>query len=46
LKQLEANKDLQEKFTGELEQQVKEKTTELIEQRRVLEIEKEAKLLV
>lgn len=45
IKQLEANKKLQEKFTGELEQQVKEKTTELIEQRKALEIEKEAKLL-
>jgi sensor histidine kinase YesM len=45
IKQLEANKNLQEKFTGELEQQVKEKTTELIEQRQALEIEKEAKLL-
>ena len=45
IKQLEANKILQEKFTGELEQQVKEKTTELIEQREALEIQKEAKLL-
>ena len=36
---------LQEKFTGELEQQVKEKTTEFIEQRQALETEKEAKLL-
>lgn len=45
IKQLESNKELQEKFTGELEQQVKEKTTELIEQRQALEIEKEAKLL-
>jgi hypothetical protein len=45
IQQLETNKELQEKFTGELEQQVKEKTTELIEQRRALEIEKEAKLL-
>ena len=45
IKQLEANKELQEKFTGELEQQVKEKTTELIEQRQALETEKEAKLL-
>jgi sensor histidine kinase YesM len=45
IQQLEENKGLQEKFTGELEQQVKEKTTELVEQRRALEIEKEAKLL-
>jgi sensor histidine kinase YesM len=45
IQQLEANKELQEKFTGELEQQVQEKTRELIEQRRALEIEKEAKLL-
>jgi LytS/YehU family sensor histidine kinase len=45
IQQLEANKELQEKFTGELEQQVKEKTSELIEQRRALETEKEAKLL-
>jgi sensor histidine kinase YesM len=45
IKQLEENKELQEKFTGELQQQVQEKTTELIEQRKALEIEKEAKLL-
>jgi len=45
IQQLEENKELQEKFTGELEQQVEEKTTELIEQRRALEAEKEAKLL-
>ena len=45
IKQLEANKILQEKFTGELEQQVEEKTAELIEQREALEIQKEAKLL-
>jgi len=45
IQQLEANKELQEKFTGELEQQVQEKTTELIEQRRALEFEKEAKLV-
>jgi signal transduction histidine kinase len=42
--QLEANKALQEKFRGELEQQVKEKTTELMEQRQALETEREAKL--
>jgi O-phosphoseryl-tRNA(Cys) synthetase len=29
IQQLETNRELQEKFTGELEQQVKEKTTEL-----------------
>ncbi len=45
IKQLEANKELQEKFRGELEQQVKTKTTELIQQRQALETEKEAKLL-
>ncbi len=45
IKQLEANKELQEKFTGELQQQVQEKTTELIEQRQALETEKQAKLL-
>lgn len=45
IRQLEANKELQEKFTGELEQQVKEKTAALIEQGKVLEAEKEAKLL-
>jgi LytS/YehU family sensor histidine kinase len=43
--QLEANETLQEKFRSELEQQVEEKTKELIEQRKVLETEKEAKLL-
>jgi len=42
IKQLEENKELQEKFTGELQQQVKEKTTELIEQREAFEAEKEA----
>jgi LytS/YehU family sensor histidine kinase len=45
IKQLEANKELQEKFTSELEQQVKNKTNELIQQRQALETEKEAKLL-
>ncbi len=45
IKQLKTNKDLQEKFAGELQQQVAEKTTELIEQRQALETEKEAKLL-
>ena len=45
IKQLEANKELQEKFTAELEQQVSEKTNELIQQRQELETEKEAKLL-
>jgi two-component system, LytTR family, sensor kinase len=45
IQQLEANKELQEQFTSKLKQQVQEKTTELIEQRRALEIEKEAKLL-
>ncbi len=45
IKQLEANKALQEKFTAELQQQVKEKATELIEQSQVLENEREAKLL-
>jgi len=45
IKQLEENKELQEKFTGELQLQVKEKTTELIEQRKALEAEREAKLL-
>ncbi|MEP6927676.1 MAG: histidine kinase, partial [Ginsengibacter sp.] len=43
--QLEANKELQEKFTGELQQQVKEKTAEVIAQSHALETEKEAKLL-
>ncbi len=45
IKQLEENKNLQEKFTMELEQQVNEKTTELIEQSHALQNEKEAKLL-
>jgi sensor histidine kinase YesM len=45
IKQLESNKTLQQKFTSELEQQIKEKTKELIEQRQALETEKEAKLL-
>ncbi|MEJ7768873.1 MAG: histidine kinase [Chitinophagaceae bacterium] len=45
IKQLSENKNLHEKFTGELEQQVKEKTTELVQQRQALETEKEAKLL-
>jgi LytS/YehU family sensor histidine kinase len=45
IKQLEDNKALQEKFTQELELQVKEKTTELMEQSLALETEKEAKLL-
>ncbi len=45
IKQLEENKKLQEKFTSELEQQVNEKTAELIEQSQALETEKEAKLL-
>jgi LytS/YehU family sensor histidine kinase len=36
---------LQATFTSELEQQVKEKTNELIQQRHALETEKEAKLL-
>jgi len=44
IKQLEANKTLQATFTSELEQQVKEKTNELIKQRQALETEKEAKL--
>jgi sensor histidine kinase YesM len=43
--QLEANKRLQQKFTSELEQQVEEKTAELIEQRKAVETQKEAKLL-
>ena len=43
--QLEANKKLQQKFTSDLEQQVEEKTAELIEQRKAVEIQKEAKLL-
>ena len=45
IKQLEENKTLQEKFTGELQQQVKEKTAELIEQREAFEAEREAKLV-
>jgi LytS/YehU family sensor histidine kinase len=45
IKQLEANKMLQATFTSELEQQVNEKTNELIQQRQALETEKEAKLL-
>lgn len=45
IKQLEANKELQEKFTGELQQQVREKTAELMEQREAFEAEKEAKLV-
>ncbi len=45
IKQLEANKVLQEKFAVALEQQVQEKTTELIEQSHALQTEKEAKLL-
>jgi hypothetical protein len=43
--QLEANKELQGKFTLELEQQVEEKTTLLITQQEALEVEKRAKLL-
>ena len=43
--QLEANKTLQEKFTSQLELQVAEKTTELIEQRKAVETQKEAKLV-
>jgi two-component system LytT family sensor kinase len=45
IKQLEANKALQDKFTGELQHQVQKKTTELIAQREAYEAEKEAKLL-
>jgi len=45
IKQLETNKLLQEKFTGELEQQVQQKTSELIAQSKALEVEKESKLL-
>jgi sensor histidine kinase YesM len=45
IQQLETNKELQEKFTGELQQQVKEKTAELIKQREAFEAEREAKLL-
>jgi sensor histidine kinase YesM len=45
IKQLQENKYLQEKFTTDLEQQVNEKTAELIAQSHALENEKEAKLL-
>jgi LytS/YehU family sensor histidine kinase len=45
IKQLEENKELQKKFTGELQQQVQKKTTQLMEQREAFEVEKEAKLL-
>ena len=43
--QLEANSALQGKFTSELEQQVKEKTQELLIQRDALETQKQAKIL-
>ena len=43
--QLEANSVLQEKFTSELEQQVKENTQELLTQREALETQKQAKIL-
>lgn len=45
IKQLEANEVLQKRFRGELEQQVQQKTAELIQQREAFETEKEAKLL-
>ena len=45
VKQLEENKTLQNNFTQNLTQQVKEKTEELIAQRSVLEQEREAKLI-
>ena len=37
IQQLETNKDLQEKFTGELEQQVKEKTAEVVKEKAEVE---------
>jgi signal transduction histidine kinase len=37
IQQLEANKELQEKFTGELEQQVKEKTAEVVKEKAEVE---------
>lgn len=45
IEQLEKNKRLQDNFTQNLTQQVKEKTEELIAQRSVLEKEREAKLV-
>jgi sensor histidine kinase YesM len=43
--QLESNKQLQEAFTAQLEQQVREQTSALLMQHQALEAEKEAKLL-
>ncbi len=43
--QLQKNETMQQQFTAELEQQVKDKTEELLVQREALEAEKEAKLL-
>jgi signal transduction histidine kinase len=37
IQQLETNKELQEKFTGELEQQVKEKTAEVVKEKAEVE---------
>jgi len=37
IQQLETNKDLQEKFTGKLEQQVKEKTAEVVKEKAEVE---------
>lgn len=45
IEQLEKNKALQDNFTNNLTQQVKEKTEQLIEQRSFLEQEREAKLI-